>query len=163
MKILVVSDTHYSYRNLMRTVEMEDPDRIFHLGDALGKELLIEAESGVPVTVVRGNCDSDISIPSEVIEEVGNHKALLTHGHYYGVGTSVAELDRLIEAAKDKGADMVMYGHTHVPLYEKNYKGITILNPGSITSPRQEGGKFTYAILKILENGEFECALMALN
>ena len=162
MKILVVSDTHSSLRNLLRAVDEEKPDKIFHLGDAQGKELEIEAITEVPVTVVRGNCDMDISLPSEVLEEVGNHKAFLTHGHYYGVGMDLMDLDRIIEAAKNKGADMVFFGHTHVPMLELGYRGMTIMNPGSLTSPRQKSKKYTYGILKILENGEVECALKAL-
>ena len=162
MKILVASDTHYSIHNLLLACEKEKPDKIFHLGDVMGKDLEIEAITEVPMTVVRGNCDSDISLPSEVIEEVGNHKALLTHGHYYGVGTELEELDRIILAAKEKGADVVLFGHTHVPTLTLGYRGMTIMNPGSLTSPRQKSQKYTYGILEILENGELQCALKAL-
>ena len=162
MKILVVSDTHFSIRNLLLAVEKEHPDKIFHLGDVQGKDLEIEAITELPLTVVRGNCDSDLSLPSEVLEEVGNHRAFLTHGHYYGVGTEPEDWERIIAAAKEKKADMVLFGHTHVPTLTLGYQGMTIMNPGSISSPRQESQKYTYGIIKILENGEVECALKAL-
>ena len=154
MKILVASDTHLSVDRLIKVTELEKPDKVFHLGDSLGKVEQVEAICEVPVTAVRGNCDSDISMPSEVIEEIGNHKALLTHGHYYGVGYDVEDLDELIDAAKAKGCDIVMYGHTHVPLLSRGYKGMTILNPGSISSPRQPSRKCTYAIIEVDDNGE---------
>ena len=156
MKILVASDTHYSTNLLIKAIQKEQPDKVFHLGDALGREEEIEAICEVPVTVVRGNCDHDISLPSEVVEDFGRHKVLLTHGHYYGVGTDVYELDELIEAAMNRDCDMVFYGHTHYPLYERNYKGMTILNPGSITSPRQPGAAHTYAILEVDSYGRFQ-------
>ena len=41
-------------------------------------------------------------------------------------------------------------------LYERNYKGMTILNPGSISSPRQPGGAHTYAILEVDSYGRFQ-------
>ena len=156
MKILVASDTHYNIEPLISAVKAEKPDKVFLLGDILGREEEVEATCEVPITVVRGNCDSDISLPSEVVEEIGRHKVLLTHGHYYGVGTDVYDLDELIEAAMNRGCDMVFYGHTHYPLYERNYKGMTILNPGSITSPRQPGGAHTYAILEVDSYGRFQ-------
>ena len=155
MKILVASDSHFSVDRLIRVAKMEKPDKIFHLGDAIGKDEEVEATCEIPMTVVRGNCDSDISIPSEVVEKIGNHKALLTHGHYYGVSPYVEDLDKLIDAAKAKGCDIVMYGHTHVPILERGYKGMTILNPGSISSPRQESHKYTYAIIEVGDDGEF--------
>lgn len=156
MKILVASDTHLSVDRLVKVVELEKPDKVFHLGDSLGKAEQVEAICEVPVTVVRGNCDSDISLPSEVVEEIGNHKALLTHGHYYGVSPYVEDLDELINAAKSKDCDIAMYGHTHVPILERGYKGMTILNPGSISSPRQPGGKCTYAIIDVGADGELQ-------
>ena len=159
MKILVASDTHLSVDRLIEVAELEQPDKIFHLGDSLGKVEQVEAICEVPVTAVRGNCDSDISLRSEVIEEIGSHKALLTHGHYYGVGCDVEDLDELIAAAKAKGCDIVMYGHTHVPLLSRGYKGMTILNPGSISSPRQPSRKCTYAVIEVLENGDFSIAM----
>lgn len=162
MKILVASDTHYSIQNLLLAFEKEKPDKIFHLGDVMGKDLEIEAITQVPLTVVRGNCDMDISLPSEVTEEVGAHRAFLTHGHYYGVGNDPLEWNRIIEAAKEKKADMILFGHTHVPNLTLGYQGMTIMNPGSLTSPRQKNQKFTYGIIKILENGEVECTLKAL-
>ena len=53
---------------------------------------------------------------------------------------------------------MVIYGHTHRPVITEE-NGIKVLNPGSLTYPRQEGRKYTYIIMEIDEKGEVECTL----
>jgi len=40
-----------------------------------------------------------------------------------------------------------MFGHTHRPYFEER-DGITVLNPGSLSFPRQEGRKSSYMILE---------------
>ena len=50
------------------------------------------------------------------------------------------------------GYDVVMYGHTHVPYIEIG-DDVTILNPGSISYPRQPGRKPTFLIMEIDEEG----------
>ena len=42
--------------------------------------------------------------------------------------------------------DVVMYGHTHVPFIEIG-DDMTILNPGSISYPRQAGRKPTFLLM----------------
>ena len=74
----------------------------------------------------------------------------MTHGHYYGVsmGTSVLE-----EEALARGFNVAMYGHTHRPEIEIK-DDITILNPGSLSYPRQYGRKPSYIIMEIDSRGE---------
>ena len=52
-----------------------------------------------------------------------------------------------------RGKDIVMFGHTHKP-YLDTEDGITILNPGSLSYPRQEGRRSSYMIMTIDEAGE---------
>ena len=77
-------------------------------------------------------------------------KILMTHGHRYGVksgyGTALA-------AAKSMGAQVVLFGHTHIPFMEER-EGILMLNPGSLRNPDRE-----YAILEI-ENGKVKGVLL---
>ena len=54
--------------------------------------------------------------------------------------------------------DMVIYGHTHRPVIDGQSE-IMVLNPGSLTYPRQEGRKYTYIIMEIDEEGEVKCTL----
>ena len=51
-----------------------------------------------------------------------------------------------------------MFGHTHRPdiIEEDN---ITLINPGSISYPRQADGIPTYIILEINDNNEFNFEL----
>ena len=82
--------------------------------------------------------------------KIGKYKVFLTHGHYYNVSLGV---ERLEQEARDRNADIVMYGHTHRPYYEI-HNGITILNPGSLSYPRQEGRKPSYMLMELDDEGE---------
>ena len=158
MRILVVSDTHNRHENLDMVIEELHPDRIFHLGDGEGCEDYVEAVAECPVEIVRGNCDFASNLPAEVVMRVGVHVVMLTHGHYYQVnyGTQV-----LVEAAKDKVADVVFYGHTHVPEITWQ-EDVLVINPGSISYPRQEGREPSYAVVDVDKNGEFSCEIQFL-
>ena len=151
MKILVISDSHKQYENMDRAIEIEMPDRIFHLGDGEGCEDYVEAVAQCPLEIVRGNCDFASDLPAEVVMRVGAHVVMLTHGHYYNVSFGP---QRLAEVAKEKGADVVLYGHTHVPLLREE-GGITIMNPGSISYPRQSDRRPSYGVIEVDARGEF--------
>ena len=65
----------------------------------------------------------------------------------------------LVEAAKEKGADVVFYGHTHVP--ELTYEDdITIVNPGSISYPRQDGRHPSYVVIDVDSQGDLHFNLV---
>ena len=150
MKILIVSDTHRKDDNLERVIQEEAPlDMLIHLGDAEGSEYLIEdwVNEGCALEMVMGNNDFFSSLEREIELELGPHRILLTHGHYYNVSLGV---ENLLEEAIERGCDMAMYGHTHRPFLE-TYKGVTVLNPGSLSYPRQEGRKPSYMIMEIDE------------
>ena len=115
MRILVVSDTHNKHEYLDMAIEEVQPDRIFHLGDGDGCEIYMEAVAGCPVEIVRGNCDFASTLPAEVVMRVGAHVVMLTHGHYYQVNYGTEEL---IEAAREKGADVVTVSYTHLRAHE---------------------------------------------
>ena len=66
--------------------------------------------------------------------------------------------ENLKEEARGRGADIVMYGHTHKPSFTKETDLIT-LNPGSIAYPRQEGRKGTYMLMETDKNGKAEFTL----
>ena len=156
MKILIVSDTHGHEENLERVVEKVGKiDCLLHLGDVEGQEDYIEALVSCPVHIVAGNNDyfSDLPQEEECVVE-GNH-IFITHGHYYYVSTGESDL---LKEAKGRDADIVMYGHTHKPsLHEED--GVTILNPGSISYPRQSGRQKTYMIMEIDASGVPEIEL----
>ena len=63
----------------------------------------------------------------------------MTHGHLYRVKYDTAGL---ANAGLYRGADIVLFGHTHVPFWD-SINGMTLLNPGSI------GYGGTYALLEV--------------
>ena len=75
---------------------------------------------------------------------------MITHGHYYYVSMGV---EVLVGEARARGADIVMFGHTHKPFLEER-EGVIVLNPGSLSYPRQQGHRGSYMIMEINEHGE---------
>ena len=79
---------------------------------------------------------------------VGNYKVWLTHGHNYYVYMSN---EIIKEEARARGANIVMYGHTHKPMVDqgKTARDVTAINPGSLSYPRQEGRRPSYIIMEL--------------
>ena len=156
MKILIVSDTHRNHDNLDMIIEQEKPlDLLIHLGDAEGFEDYIEAVAECPVEVVAGNNDFFSSLPFEQEIKIGKYKSFLTHGHYYYVN---AGMERIKQEGMERGADIVMFGHTHRPILER-IDDMILLNPGSISYPRQEGKNPSYVVMDVDEAGEVYISL----
>lgn len=150
MRILIVSDTHGRESNLVRALERTEPiDCMIHLGDVEGGETYISTLTEAPIHMIGGNNDYFSDLPAEKIIELGKYRALLTHGHYYYVSSGV---DRLKQIARDKGVDIVMYGHTHRP-YLEEAPGLTVLNPGSLSLPRQQGRAPSYIVMELDQTG----------
>lgn len=155
MKILIVSDTHRKDDNLQKVIAEQAPlDMLIHLGDVEGSEYLIEnlVNEGCRLEMVMGNNDFFSTLEREIELELGGHRILLTHGHYYNVSLGV---EVLRQEAIERHCDIAMYGHTHRPFLEVG-KEVTILNPGSLSYPRQEGRKPSYMIMEMDESGEVE-------
>lgn len=151
MKILIVSDTHGNENNLEKVLEQVGSiDRLIHLGDVEGAENYIRALTDAEVDMVAGNNDYFADLPAEMILTLGDYRALITHGHYYYVSRGP---ERLINAGREKGVDIVMFGHTHYPYLDVE-GDITVLNPGSLTLPRQPGREPSYIVMEIDANGE---------
>ena len=151
MKVLIVSDTQRRHGNLETVLEnVGKMDLLIHLGDAEGEEDYIEAIAGCPVEIIAGNNDFFSNLDKEKVILLGKYKVLLTHGHYYNVTVGV---ERLKEEARERGIDIAMFGHTHRPYLEIGNE-LVILNPGSISFPRQEGRKPSYILMEIDDRGE---------
>lgn len=153
MKILIVSDTHRAHNTLTEVVEKEKPlDMMIHLGDVEGGEYYIDSLVSCPVRMIGGNNDFFTDLPREQEFFIGKYKAFITHGHRYYVSRGEEDLKN---AARQRMVDIVMYGHTHVPVIRED-DNLVILNPGSISYPRQRGRKPSYIIMNILPNGKAE-------
>ena len=99
--------------------------------------------------MVRGNNDFFSDLPREEEFYLGKYKVFITHGHAYYVSL---DPEYIFEEGQARKADIVMYGHTHRPFFEQK-DGITVLNPGSLSFPRQEGRKGSYMIMEIEADG----------
>lgn len=150
MKALIISDTHGDDTNFIKVLEIEKPvDKIIHLGDIMKLEDYIEVMADCPCFAVRGNNDRRSTLPDESIIMMGKHRAFITHGHYYSVEYGVKDV---IRHARSLDCDTVMFGHTHVP--QIGLADVTIINPGSLTFPRQSGRKPSYIVADIDDEGE---------
>ena len=160
MKILIVSDTHGQEHTLEEAMKKTGSiDQLIHLGDVEGGEERIRGLLGkVPAAIVAGNNDFFCDLPDERMFTLEGYRIWMTHGHRYFVHSGTLYLER---EARKKGADIVMYGHTHKPVVQKA-KGLLVLNPGSLSLPRQEGHRPTYILME-LEQGKFpRCEIYSL-
>jgi len=156
MRILVVSDTHRYQKNLYDLLyELKNIDYVIHCGDFEGYEDEIESMCKVPFVGVAGNNDFCSYLPRERIVELSGHRIFVTHGHTYGVS---AGLRRLIDETKKRECDIALFGHTHTPTYSSDGT-IQLMNPGSISLPRQASRRPSYGIIELKENGKAVCEL----
>ena len=156
MQILVVSDTHGDSNQFEKLIKVHnDIKPVIHLGD--GEKDVVKIKENFPdkdIYSVCGNCDLEERSPEIIEINIENQKILATHGHLFKVKSS---LEKLINEAEQKGANIVLYGHTHKPKTDfKN--GIYIMNPGSLHRSMKCHGIFdvkkisTYGILNIEKN-----------
>ena len=151
MKVLIVSDTHHHNENYLRVLERVAPvDMVIHCGDIEGSEYLIADSAGCPVQMVMGNNDFFSDLPREKEFQIGKYKVWLTHGHNYYVFMSNETIKK---EAKDRGVDIVMFGHSHRPVVDIE-GDIIAVNPGSLTYPRQAGKRPSFIIMDIDRKGE---------
>lgn len=158
MKVLIVSDTHGRHETLRKVLWKEEPvDMLIHCGDTEGGEDWIRQHTRcLSVPIVKGNNDFFSNLPPELELDIEGLHVFITHGHGYGVSMGT---ERLIEEAMSRKADIVMYGHTHRPMISKSEAGLWLINPGSLSYPRQEGHEPTYIVMNIIEGKEPEFRL----
>ncbi len=138
---------------MLRAIGSGEPDMVVHLGDGGRDVSKIETQfPQIPLRAVRGNCDIGSVLPDTDFFTVGKAKIFITHGHIYGVKWT---LKALIDEACLRGADIVMFGHTHIANYSMS-GGIQALNPGTCgfaPSP-------SYAEVIIDDRGEISCRIL---
>ena len=146
MKVIVVSDTHGINQAFISNLkDHKDAQLIIHLGDMVDDVEEIKKYTDIPVIAVRGNndyYDSEVEWDQEL--ELLGHKIFVTHGHNYRVHYGI---ENLLYKAEEVGAELAIYGHTHV-YFQEDFDGITILNPGSAGYDRGMDGE-SFVILDI--------------
>ena len=150
MRILVLSDSHGNVENMARCVELTEPDVILHLGDCQrDAETLHRQFPSLPMQSVPGNCDWGAVDAPEVLTEYGGVRILMMHGHTRNAKASTLSA---VYAAREMGAQVLLFGHTHRPLVD--YDGsLWVMNPGSVG----RGFPCTYGIVTIT-GGKIDCS-----
>ncbi|MBE6595454.1 MAG: YfcE family phosphodiesterase [Ruminococcaceae bacterium] len=160
MNILIASDSHGRADRLGEAVRRAGADVLLFLGDGL-RDLFVLPDA-MTVRAVRGNCDffGAGDVPLTRLEIFGKYRVFLTHGHTFSVksGPGAAVL-----AAARADADVLLYGHTHVP-YECTLpagtpladgstlqRPLLVVCPGSVGEPQR--GEPTFATLTLRDNG----------
>lgn len=129
MKIIVVSDSHGSLHALREILRLNrNADIVVHCGDSRGEldEIRLEFPDKV-YYAVKGNCDLGSTLPGVEEFTVQGVRFMVTHGHLYHVKYGLGELRR---AARERNADVVLFGHTHTAL-DQYEDGLRLFNPGA--------------------------------
>lgn len=133
-RIVVLADTHVhpgGARQLPDPVHghLETADLILHAGDVVSADLLHQLEAFAPVRAVLGNNDHTlVGVLPEVDEfEVDGVRFGMIHDSGARQGRS-ARLHR-----RFPDADVVVFGHSHLPCDEEGVDGQRLFNPGSST------------------------------
>ena len=151
MRILVMSDSHGCVDNMVQCVERVEPNHILHLGDCIrDAERLSRQFPSIPMTTVPGNCDYGTWDEPEKLVELGGKRILMMHGHTRGVKY---DIQRAMYAAREYGADVLLFGHTHCPLVDFD-GAMYVMNPGAVGG---RGSSATYGVITINGKG-FSCA-----
>lgn len=153
-RILIMSDTHGRSRDAEKVLrKVGKLDFMIHCGDVSGDEDYLRSCAfeycECPCTIVAGNNDFFGGLPKEETIRYEGHTIFVTHGHQYGV---YYDLERLKKKGREVGADIVCFGHTHVPLIDNSDKSMLLINPGSLSLPRMSREK-TWAMLEIGADG----------
>ncbi len=152
MKWLIASDIHgsaYYCRKLLEAFDQEQADRLLLLGDILyhgprndlprdyaPKDVISMLNPLADnILCVRGNCDTEVDqmvlsfpILAEYALMCAEQKLIfVTHGHKFN-NENLPSI---------KSGDILLHGHTHVPVCEEHITHIYI-NPGSVSIPKED-------------------------
>lgn len=150
MRVLIASDIHgriNSARKLEAAFLRVRPARMILLGDYLyngprngvpydydpmGVAVILNKFASL-IIGVRGNCDSRIdesllhwSFADSRVININGFRCDLIHGDL--LTSEIVSVER---------GDILMYGHTHVPMLKKT-DGVVYFNPGSVAFPKQD-------------------------
>lgn len=173
-RILVVSDSHGSRDLFHYIVEQQGPScsALAFCGDGMGDFASCMDDASADSEFARcippvasfaeGNGDSDLfpvrfnpgkkassgiyfelAVPRRQLLKAAGHTIYIVHGHERGVYYGTQPLE---EEAQIAGADIVLYGHTHIA--DETRGSVYMLNPGSISHPRG-GTPPSFAVLDL--------------
>ena len=163
MKFIVISDIHGRDDLVQKVISMHrNADGILVLGDGVRDIGFSECtEGGRFFAGVRGNCDGlfssfgEYSYFDELLLTLGEYNVIMMHGHKHSVKSGV---EPAAVYASKRGADILLYGHTHIPT-EKYYaegseidgyvmpRALRVMNPGSLGC--SQDGTHSFGLMQI--------------
>jgi putative phosphoesterase len=160
MRVVVLADTHAPrrWRSCPPRVarELRGADLILHAGDVCTAAVLVELAEYAPVVAVAGNNDGpDVAdwgaAPTAEFILDGLRVAVL-----HDSGPASGRLARMRRAFPR--ADLVVFGHSHIPLDQSGY-GLRIFNPGSPTDRRRQP-QGTLGVLRVTDGELAEAVIV---
>lgn len=151
MRLITVSDIHGGKGNLFDIVEkhIDEAEYFINLGDCNNGDDFDDVKTffgkKLHLISVCGNCDWGSSDPFTRECTLAQKKIFLCHGHTFNVKQTYLTL---ANEAKKQGADLALFGHTHIP-YASDEHGVLLMNPGSVRNGN-------YGIIDI-KDGIIEC------
>lgn len=136
MNVLVLADTHIGPSRPNRRLPdavyglLDRTDAVLHAGDVTAPELLHELAGFAPVHAVLGNNDVALRLPERLEVELAGVRVAMVHDSGARAGRA-GRLRRWFPVA-----DVVVFGHSHLPWREVDPGGQLHLNPGSPTERR---------------------------
>ncbi|AQQ51869.1 metallophosphoesterase family protein [Planococcus lenghuensis] len=157
MKVVILSDTHIPMRAKKLphalTVMLQDADFIVHAGDWQQLDVYHELAAYAETDGVAGNVD-----PWEIADKFGRKKVLtfaqVRVGVIHGDGTQKTTEQRALDAFADDEVDIIVFGHSHIPLMRKE-KDVLLFNPGSPTDKRRQP-HYSFGVLEIGDTWELK-------
>jgi len=154
-KMLALSDTHGNMNALKKVMDWAKSrmppndticDAVF-LGDGV-LDLGPAADAAGFYSnwkIVRGNNDYEPAIKDSAVFDFADYRFYICHGHRHSLYSG---RHALISAGRSNNANVVMFGHTHIPFF-KNEGGLLLINPGSAGRPRSRIGA-TFAVIEYI-------------
>ncbi len=148
-EVVVLADTHIRPGGRRRLPDavyaaLEEADLILHAGDVVCRELLDELAGFASTLAVLGNNDADLlgAVPEERLLTVEGLRIAMVHDS----GDRKGREGRM--RRRFPTADVVVFGHSHIPVDVKGVDGQRLFNPGSATERRRQP-VHTYGRLRV--------------
>lgn len=137
MRVVVLADTHLRAGGRKALPAAALPhvrraDVILHAGDVLEQWFLNDLAELAPVHAVLGNNDGGLDLPERLEVELDGVRVGMVHDSGARTGRQ-ARLSRWFPSC-----DLVVFGHSHVPLDGRGLGAQRLLNPGSPTDKRAQ-------------------------
>ncbi len=138
MEVVVLADTH-----LKRGIDVLHPrvlralqkaDFILHAGDFVSPRILYDLREITNVHGVLGNNDGELTgmLPEAIVLDLDGVDVAMVHNS----GSSAGREARL--ARRFPRAQVVVFGHSHIPVNKVGIRGQLLFNPGSPTQRRSQ-------------------------